>query len=188
MWPQRTDSSIHCIFIKNTTPNNKHVTQLPGEGILSGRWAGNMQFHSFLNTTLRLAGTWDLGPGTLCCSAYTWTNVLWNNKIQRNYKGLKRTACTCGRDKLWTTRYRDTINPAATKNEGQKQGTAHVPCMQNHHRYDPTTWATSQLKLWTRPNPHPIKRTSSPSMAGWASQRAKESLFFLTYSCSPLLQ
>ena len=23
---------------------------------------GNIQFHSFLNTTLRLVGTWDLGP------------------------------------------------------------------------------------------------------------------------------
>ena len=30
-------------------------------------------------------------PGTLCCSAYTWTN----NKIWRNYKRLKITVCVC---------------------------------------------------------------------------------------------
>ena len=33
-----------------------------------------------------------LGPGTLCCSACTWTNISLGNKIQRNYKVLRITA------------------------------------------------------------------------------------------------
>ena len=32
-----------------------------------------------------------LGPGSLCCSACTWTNISSSNKIQRNYKELKIT-------------------------------------------------------------------------------------------------
>ena len=36
---------------------------------------------------------WDLGPGTLCCSACPWTNISSSNRIQRNYKRLKITAC-----------------------------------------------------------------------------------------------
>ena len=41
---------------------------------------------------------WDLQPGTFCCSACTWTNVSSSNKLQRNYKGLKKKlqACTAG--------------------------------------------------------------------------------------------
>ena len=38
----------------------------------------------------------DLGPETICCSAYTWTNIPWSNAIQRNYKGLKLTASSAG--------------------------------------------------------------------------------------------
>ena len=46
---------------------------------------------------------WDrLGPETLCCSACSWTNVSWSNKIQRNYKGLTITACMHSWAKLRT--------------------------------------------------------------------------------------
>nr|XP_030719679.1 uncharacterized protein LOC115857032 [Globicephala melas] len=51
---------------------------------------------------VRQAGTWTLG-----CSAYTWTNVSWSNKIRRNYKGLK-PLCSHSWGKLWTTRYKKT--------------------------------------------------------------------------------
>lgn len=45
--------------------------------------------HGSLSTPL-----WDrLGPGALCCSAWTWKNISFCNRIQRNYKALKRTAC-----------------------------------------------------------------------------------------------
>ena len=49
---------------------------------------------------------WDLGPGTLCCSACTRTKISSSNRIQRNYKGLKITAGMCSRGKSWTTRYK----------------------------------------------------------------------------------
>ena len=52
---------------------------------------------------------WDrLGPGTLCCSTYTWTNVSSSNKIQRKYKELKMTTCISNWARLWTTRYKKT--------------------------------------------------------------------------------
>lgn len=60
--------------------------------------------HGSLSTPL-----WDrLGPGALCCSAWTWKNMSFCNRIQRNYKALKITAC-----KLWVilwTRYKKAQN------------------------------------------------------------------------------
>ena len=54
---------------------------------------------------------WDrLGPRTLCCSAWTWTNVSLSNQLQRNYKGLKSLYW----GKLWTIRYKKTKNPIAS--------------------------------------------------------------------------
>lgn len=101
MWPPRDWFIYHCIFPKEHYTKEKNVTQLPGKRILSGRWwAGNMQFHWFLNTVLRLAGPWDLGPGTFGCGAYTWTNVSWNNKMPRNYKGLKELRVCAVRDQI----------------------------------------------------------------------------------------
>ena len=29
---------------------------------------------------------WDLGPGTLCCRAFTWANISMSNKLQINYQ------------------------------------------------------------------------------------------------------
>ena len=54
---------------------------------------------------------WNLGPGTLCCSACIWTNIFSSNKIQRNYKGLKITVCMHSWGKLWTARYKKTKKP-----------------------------------------------------------------------------
>ena len=41
---------------------------------------------SVCNTREEIKTAWDLGPGTLCCRARTWTNISSNYKIQRNYK------------------------------------------------------------------------------------------------------
>ena len=46
---------------------------------------------------------WDLGPGTLCCNACSWTKY-------RDYKGQKITACMHSWDKFWT-RYEKTKKP-----------------------------------------------------------------------------
>ena len=85
----------------------------------------------------------EMGPGTLCCSACSWTNVSFGNKIQRNSKGLKIAVCVHNWDKLRTTRNKQTnknkkpkTNTTATqlpclKNWEQKQGTARVPCIQH---------------------------------------------------------
>ena len=68
---------------------------------------------NYLNVILKLkvrqAGTWD--PLLQCCNACTWTNVSLSNKIQRNHKGLKITACMCSWGKFWTARYKETKKP-----------------------------------------------------------------------------
>ena len=61
--------------------------------------------------------SWDLELGALCCSACTWTNVSSSNKIQRNYKEIKITACMHSWSKLWTKSYKKTKNPTATSEE-----------------------------------------------------------------------
>ena len=58
-----------------------------------------------INSRTHSETSWDLGPGTLCCSARTWTNISLSSKMQRNYKGLKKTACRQSWGKLWTIRY-----------------------------------------------------------------------------------
>ena len=60
----------------------------------------NQSFYAF--TYVNTETGWDLGPGTLCCRACTWTHVSLNHKTQRNYEGLKVTACMCSSGKLWT--------------------------------------------------------------------------------------
>ena len=81
---------------------------------------------------------WHLGPGTLCCSAYTWTNISLRNRIQRNYKELKITAYMRSWGRLWTTRYEKTKNPTATSEEsGAKAGYCSWPL----HTAPPRGWA-----------------------------------------------
>ena len=105
---------------------------------------------------------WDLGPGTLCCSACTWINVSSSNKIQRNYKELKITACSWGQ--LWTTRYKKTKNPTATSEEpGAKAGgqeKSRVLLMPPAHNTTKGVGRPPKPPLrpdpWTHPYPHPI--------------------------------
>ena len=71
---------------------------------------------------------WDrLGPGTLCCSTCTWTNTSLSNRMQRNYKGLKITACMCCWGKLPTIRFKKSKNPTATSEE-QEAKTEYCAC------------------------------------------------------------
>ena len=74
-------------------------------------WVGREVVGS--RTTGELETGWDLGLGILCFSACTWTKISCSNKIQRNYKGLKITACMCNWNKVWIVRYKETKNPIA---------------------------------------------------------------------------
>ena len=68
---------------------------------------------------VRQAGTWD--PLLHCCNACTWKNVPQSNKIQRNYKGLKITACMYSWGKFWTKDIKKPQLPLLKSRE-QKQG------------------------------------------------------------------
>ena len=121
--------------------------------------------HFSLTWDLR-PGTRDLGPGTLSCSAGTWTNVSLSNKLQRDYMGLKITECMCSWGKLWATRYKKTEKPTATSKEHGAQSGSRVLCMPPIHTATkgvakppkPPLWPD----VWTRPSLHPIEGTSSP--------------------------
>ena len=112
---------------------------------------------------------WDrLGPGTLCCSACTWTKISSSNKIQRNYKGLKITVMGSW-GKLWTARYKkDQKNPTAASEEPgakggdweQKQDTIQAVCTKPSLPPEP----------WTHPSPHPMWGTSLTPLGKWARE------------------
>ena len=100
---------------------------------------------------LRWAGT-----ATLCCNAWTWTHLSWNNKIQRNCMGLKTTARMRSWEKFWTQKIQRDQKPQLLllKILEQKQGTAHAPCT------PPSKGWAKHLSRWpdprTHPSPHPI--------------------------------
>ena len=140
---------------------------------------------------MRQAGTWDLGPfaavlgpGTLCCSACTWTNISLSNKIQRNYKGLIITACMCSWGKFWTTRYKKTKNPTATSGDlGAKAGYCACPL----HSTPPKGWV-NHLSHPSSPTPgHASTLTpyKEPAHIPLVSEQARKTV---TCSRSPLLQ
>ena len=62
----------------------------------------------------RQAGAW--GPALERWSACAWTNVSSSNK-QRNYVGLKTTACMRSWGKFWAKHQKKTKNPIATSKE-----------------------------------------------------------------------
>ena len=79
---------------------------------------------------------WDLGP--LLQGLHLDTRLL-QQQIQRNYKGLKITACMRSWGKLWT-RYKKTKNPnchvyraqSKSRRSGARAGYACAPCTQHH--------------------------------------------------------
>ena len=141
-----------------------------------------------LGFLVHFAGVWccerdRLGPGTLCCSACTWTS---RNKIQRNYKGLKITAYVCSWGKLWTT-YKKSKNLTATSEEPRaKVRVLHMSPAHNITK----GWAghlshPSGLTLGHTPNLTPNEEPPCPHLGEKASKRARKPV---TCSCSPLLQ
>ena len=127
---------------------------------------------------------WDrLGPRTLGCSAHTWTNVSLSNRMQRNYKGLKITACVCSWGNLWTTKYKKTKNPTATsKVLGSKAGY----CPWSLHIAPPGGWADhlshpSSLNHGPTPTLTPFKGPACPLSA---SEQGNLLRVFIPLCCS----
>lgn len=98
---------------------------------------------------------WDLGPGTLGCSACTWMNVSSSKRTQRTSKGLQITMYTCSQGKWWT-RYKDQ-KPNSQFWEARSK--SRLPCMNPAHSTakgvgrppEPLLWPTP----WTCPDLHP---------------------------------
>jgi len=105
-----------------------------------------------------------LGSGILCFSACTWTNVSLSNKIQRNHKGLKITACMNSWGKIWTERYRKTEKkPTATGCQEQKQST--VLALLYRYTPPPERWA-NHLRHPSGPTPaHTLTLTPCKELA-----------------------
>ena len=97
------------------------------------------------------------GPRILNCSACTWTHISWSNRIQRNYKELKITACMCSWGKL-LTRYKKTrTQPLFLMSQEQKQGTGHDSCTQRHQGVGRPPKPPSSLTR-NQPQPSPSSR------------------------------
>ena len=89
------------------------------------------------------ASSWDrLWPGTLCCSACTWTKAIFvssSNKIQRNLKGTKNHRVHV----QWMKRHKDQKEPSChfrggrsnSRVSGAESGySTRAPCTQHHQR------------------------------------------------------
>ena len=76
----------------------------------------------------------DLGPGTLCCSAHTWTYFSSSNKIQRNYMGLKITVCMHNQGEFWIKDTKRPQNPIATFERAWSKSSrlCACPCTKHH--------------------------------------------------------
>ena len=56
-----------------------------------------------------MSQVWDLGPfAAVRYNVYTWTYLSWSNEIQRNYLGLKITACMQQLGKILDERHKKT--------------------------------------------------------------------------------
>ena len=105
---------------------------------------------------LRQAGTWD--PLLQCLHL----DISSSNKIQRNYKGLKITACVSRWLKPWTKRYKKakTQLPLLRFLE-QKQGAMHDACTEHHKGGGQTTQSPSGPHRSTPPLT-PLKEPARP--------------------------
>ena len=93
-----------------------------------GAWPGWAVSISVLPLTLlavRQTRTWD--PLQRCCHACIWTSLSLSNKVQRNYMGLKITACICSWDKFWTKGYKKT-NKQTNKKPQKPTATSEALC------------------------------------------------------------
>ena len=96
-----------------------------------------------------------------CCNACTWTHLSSSNKIQRNYMGLKITACMFSWGKFWTKDTKRPKNPTATFEEpGAKAGYCTCPL------------CTTPPKGWAKHLSHPSGLTSgyTPTLTPYNEQ------------------
>ena len=120
-----------------------------------------------------------LGPGTLCSTACTQTNVFLSNKIWRDYE-RQNIACMsvlCSWGELRTTRFQKSKTPTAASEElGAKP--EYSACHQ--HSTPPQGWTNhlSRLPAWSLdsllPLPHVRNHLASPQ--GWSSKPRNMSL------------
>ena len=130
---------------------------------------------------LKQARTWD--PSLQSCNACTWTNLSWNNKILRNYKGLKITACM-QLGQILDKRYKKKKTKPKTqqpilKSQEQKQCTAHIPCIPLGVGKPPRLHSSLTLGH-TLMSPH-TRNKLGPTQEGSSKEPA-------ACSCSPLRQ
>lgn len=126
---------------------------------------------------LRQAGTWDVGPGTLCCSACTWTHVSSSNKMQRNHRGLK-TLCTVGTNIDERQKKSQKSQLTFLKSQEQRQSPEHAPrAALNTPKGAGRPPKTAPASPWTHPTlpaarkqlgprPHPQKRVVCSCLPG----------------------
>lgn len=127
---------------------------------------------------------WDLGPGTLCCSAYTWMEVSSSNKMQRHYKGLKITECLNIWGKFWT-RYKKTKKPTATSEDLRGKAGR---CAWTLHTAPPRGWK-DHLSHPTGPTPRSVPililyKESAHAPTHTVSEKGKVLLSFALSWCS----
>ena len=105
-----------------------------------------------------------------CWTACTWTNVSSSSQMQRNYMGLKITACMRSWGKFWAkNRRRKTQLPLLKSWEqkfcvGSKSRVLHMPPALNTIKRWAKQWSHHTADPWTHPHPHPIQGTSSPGL------------------------
>ena len=155
------------------------------------RWEWKLREEQGLDLVTGFETGWDLGPGALCYRACIWTNISLSNKIQKNYKGLKITACMCSWGKLWTTRYQKDKQKtnchfwkAGSKNTVSEAKAGYCTCLL--HWTPPKGWANhlshpSSPTLGPAPTLTPRKEPAHHPLG----EQARESV---TCFCSPLLQ
>ena len=133
---------------------------------------------------LRNKGVESLGPGTHCCSACSWTNIFFSDKIQRNYKGLKITAYMHSWGKLWTISFWRARSKTESKTKVSEAKAGYCECLLQSTQW--TGWA-DHLSHPSCPN-----SGHSPTLTPWkqpacpllGSKQGNCYLFSLTPCCS----
>ena len=105
------------------------------------------------------------------CHACTWTHLSSSNKIQRNYMGLKITACRDNWGKFWTKIQRDQKTQLPLlKSLEQKQGIGSKSRVLHAcplHTPPPKPRPHPTLEdPWPHPYPHPIARKQLATPSG----------------------
>ena len=138
---------------------------------------------------LRQAESWDLGPFAAVFAPGQMSSPASKYK---NYKELKIIECICSWSQLWIRRYKPNKIPTATSEvleaktgcQEQKQGTSHVPYIQN---LGPKRWAnhlshpTSLQDPWTQSQLHPLLQASKGNLVFLLCSAAAETSIKLAW-------